>query len=176
MTAWYSGEPLAGQAGRSSIDIRRAAAHWSGVANAGDRLRQLRESKGWTQEEVAAKLGVSLMTVSRWERGEHDPTRHAAKLADLYGRSADWILRGVAEPATTEDRDDARSPYPEVEELIADEVASGRAISEEHLAELRALRLYRSTVLSPYDTAASLLAQLRARERGKALPRRPVRR
>lgn len=114
------------------------------------------------------------MTISRWERGEHDPTRHIAKLAELYGRSADWILRGVTE--VVEERDDGRSPYPEIEELIADEAASGRPVSAEHAAELRAVRLYRATVLSPYDTAVTLLGQLRARDRGKALPRRPVRR
>jgi transcriptional regulator with XRE-family HTH domain len=38
-----------------------------------DRLREARVAKGWTQEQAAHAIGVSMMTVSRWERGEHVP-------------------------------------------------------------------------------------------------------
>ena len=34
----------------------------------GSLLRQLRREKGWTQRQVAERLGVSAQAVSKWER------------------------------------------------------------------------------------------------------------
>jgi len=36
-------------------------------------LREARIRLGLTQEEAARRLGVSVSTLSRWERGEHLP-------------------------------------------------------------------------------------------------------
>ena len=37
-------------------------------------IRELREARGWTQLELAVKLGVTPVTVYNWERGKHVPT------------------------------------------------------------------------------------------------------
>lgn len=37
------------------------------------RMQQARAAAGFTQEALARELGVSWVTVSRWERGEHEP-------------------------------------------------------------------------------------------------------
>jgi putative transcriptional regulator len=37
-------------------------------------LKYLRKTKGWTQEELARKLGVTLNTVQRWEMGKTQPS------------------------------------------------------------------------------------------------------
>ncbi|MGI6714494.1 MAG: helix-turn-helix domain-containing protein [Bacilli bacterium] len=39
----------------------------------GARLKELREKKGYTQEEIAAKLNVARQSVSKWERGINEP-------------------------------------------------------------------------------------------------------
>lgn len=39
----------------------------------GARVRRYRKAAGYTQEALARVLGVSLFTVSRWERGENKP-------------------------------------------------------------------------------------------------------
>jgi len=39
-----------------------------------DEVKELREALGLTQEELARLIGVSARTVSRWERGESEPT------------------------------------------------------------------------------------------------------
>jgi transcriptional regulator with XRE-family HTH domain len=49
-------------------------------------LYRLRDARGWSQQDVAERLGVSINTVSRWERGEiarPDPI-HRRRLADLF--------------------------------------------------------------------------------------------
>ena len=36
-------------------------------------IRELREEHGWTQLELAIKLGVTPVTVYNWERGKYEP-------------------------------------------------------------------------------------------------------
>ena len=40
----------------------------------GDRIRQLRQELGLTQEKFAAKLGVTFPTVNRWENKRAKPS------------------------------------------------------------------------------------------------------
>ncbi|MFC2068033.1 multiprotein-bridging factor 1 family protein [Chloroflexota bacterium] len=42
-----------------------------------DKIRQCRDLKGWTQEQLARKVGVSLNTVQRWESGRTKPSQLA---------------------------------------------------------------------------------------------------
>lgn len=66
----------------------------SGVA---DRLRQLRKGAGLTQLELAERISVSRESVAKWEsRGNIIPkSEDVITLADYYGVSCDYILRGV---------------------------------------------------------------------------------
>lgn len=51
-------------------------------------LRNMRESQGWTQEELAEKIGTTGVTISRWESGVTFPSRYFRKrLSNLYGKS-----------------------------------------------------------------------------------------
>lgn len=46
-----------------------------------------------TQRELANKLGVDPMTVSRWERGKADPSlTHIRTMAGLAGLSPSWFF------------------------------------------------------------------------------------
>jgi putative transcriptional regulator len=52
-----------------------------------EEIKALRERLGFTQEELAQKLGVSVRTVSRWETGDKSPSRLArAQLERLTRR------------------------------------------------------------------------------------------
>ena len=58
-----------------------------------DRLIQLRKKYGYSQEELADKLGLSRQAVSKWERAEASPdTDNLICLAKLYGVSLDELL------------------------------------------------------------------------------------
>src|SRR3954462_11079359 len=49
-------------------------------------IRELREAQGWSQFELAVKVGVTPNTVGRWERGEVEPKfTHARTLSALFG-------------------------------------------------------------------------------------------
>ena len=58
-----------------------------------NRLLALRREHGYSQEELAYKLGVSRQAVSKWERAESSPdTDNLLALARLYGVSLDALL------------------------------------------------------------------------------------
>lgn len=62
-------------------------------------IRQLREEHGWTQLELAYKLGVTPTTVSNWERGKFEPGVSAFRqIAQLFGVSMDDIALAGGEP------------------------------------------------------------------------------
>ncbi len=49
------------------------------------KLKIYRKQYGFTQEDIAGKLGVSRQAVAKWERGESLPDIESCiKLADLY--------------------------------------------------------------------------------------------
>ena len=62
----------------------------------GETLREHRTRCNMTQEFVAESLGVTRQAVSKWETGAAEPsTTNLLALANIYGVSADELLRGV---------------------------------------------------------------------------------
>lgn len=69
------------------------------------RLQRLRKQCGFSQEELAEKIGVSRQAVSKWERGESSPEiENLIALAKLYGTSLDSILETASFPYYADDR------------------------------------------------------------------------
>ncbi len=57
------------------------------------KLESLRREKGFTQDELAAKLGISRQAISKWESAESSPdTDHLIALSKLYGVSIDELI------------------------------------------------------------------------------------
>jgi len=55
-------------------------------------LKAERERRGWSQSDLAKKLGVGLSTVGRWEQGKSQPyPYHRKKLATLLGKTAQQL-------------------------------------------------------------------------------------
>lgn len=51
----------------------------------GDQIRTARERRRMTQQELADELGVSLRTVSNWERGDSIPRNRAGAIEEFLG-------------------------------------------------------------------------------------------
>jgi putative transcriptional regulator len=48
-------------------------------------IRELRRLAGWSQIELAAKIGVSKMSISHWETGRNEPSaRQLRALAQAF--------------------------------------------------------------------------------------------
>lgn len=62
----------------------------------GQRLREQRESMGWTQTDVAKLSGINSMAVSHFECDRREPSiRNAVKLCKALNVSMDWLTRGI---------------------------------------------------------------------------------
>ncbi len=58
-----------------------------------NRLRVLRAERGWTQGELAARVGVSRQTINVIEAGKYDPSLPLAfKLATVFALSIEEVF------------------------------------------------------------------------------------
>lgn len=62
----------------------------------GEKLKQARNNKGYTQVEAAKLLGITNGALSGYERNYRDPdTTMLKKLSDLYNVSLEWLLNST---------------------------------------------------------------------------------
>ena len=60
------------------------------------KITEERKKNGWSQEELANRLGVSRQAVSKWECGKSDPsTSNLIALAALFGTTAEELLKEI---------------------------------------------------------------------------------
>lgn len=65
------------------------------IVKIGKFLQELRKENGFTQEQLAEKMGVARRTVSRWETGSNMPDLDVLlELSDLYAIDLREILTG----------------------------------------------------------------------------------
>ena len=58
-----------------------------------DRIRALREARGWTQAELARRLNITRNGVNSWEQGLSMPSPAClVDLAKLFSVSTDYLL------------------------------------------------------------------------------------
>src|SRR5215469_6309326 len=66
--------------------------HWK------DQIREERIARNWRQQDIADRLGTTVLSVKRWERGSHQPSQYfRAKLCALFGKSMEelsFVLEG----------------------------------------------------------------------------------
>jgi transcriptional regulator with XRE-family HTH domain len=60
----------------------------AGAAGVPGLIRQRRKEKGWSQFDLAEKVGVTRNTVNRWERWNQPNPSHREKLAKVLGGTA----------------------------------------------------------------------------------------
>lgn len=57
-------------------------------------IQELRQQKGWSQADLAARLKVSRQTVNALERGRYDPSLPLAfSIARLFGTTIEEIFQ-----------------------------------------------------------------------------------
>ena len=61
----------------------------------GDAIRQLRETKKWTQARLGSKVGIHRNTVARYEGGEDIPVMVFVRICTALGSHAKDVLDSV---------------------------------------------------------------------------------
>ena len=80
-----------------------------------DRVKALRAERGWSQTDLAARIGAAPAQVSRYESGRTAPSADTVtRLAETFGVSTDYLLI-----------DDApRRPFRSAEDILGDRLAT----------------------------------------------------
>src|SRR2546421_7310537 len=57
-----------------------------------EQLRYERDKRGWSQADLAEKVGCDTKTIGRWEKGDSVPrSYHRQALCDLFGKDAEEL-------------------------------------------------------------------------------------
>ena len=76
-------------------------------------IRALRQERGWTQFELALRVGVQPQTVYLWERGRRLPqVPQLRRLGAVFGLCSDEIDLGSLEERTSRSPAARRDPEP----------------------------------------------------------------
>ena len=124
------------------------------AADVGQRIRAIREARGWTQSDLAARLQRTQTAVSYWESG-----RRGLSLDDLVDVAR---VLGVPSAELLPDRH-GRQPVPTLLRAVADQVDASRLADQLEEFALKAQDLpqppirWRIPPASPRDTADALL-------------------
>ena len=76
-----------------------------------DKIIDLRKKNGWSQEELAEKLGVSRQSISKWEGAQSVPDMaRIIRLSEIFGVSTDYLLKDEMELPDSIEYSDNDSP------------------------------------------------------------------
>lgn len=68
----------------------------SDPASIGRRIREARQTKGWTQDQLASAVQVSRSAVAQWETGRAGQvTGNLTKIADVLDVGVEFLMHGV---------------------------------------------------------------------------------
>jgi len=117
-------------------------------SNTGARLAEQRRLKGWTQEELAEKAGVTTLAIQRIENGSVNPQAYTLK---LLAKSLDIDFRDlVDEPAGQPEEQPLRLPSAETDERISIQTfAESRFLVLMHLLPLSMVIIPAGNILLP---------------------------
>ncbi len=73
------------------------------VKEFGKRLKTIRKQRGYTQEELAEKLFISVDLLSRCENGKNNfMHEHITRLCQIFNISADYLFFGIEKKLVSE--------------------------------------------------------------------------
>ncbi|MFQ9181530.1 MAG: helix-turn-helix domain-containing protein [Eggerthella lenta] len=141
------------------------------------RLAAMRREQGYSQEELAERLGLSRQAVSKWERAESSPdTGNLIALAKLYGVSLDDLLRiddDVVDDVAFEEKDKDATAEAQAQEAAvrANEAAVRAAQAAVAAAQARATaeQAHQASGAAPTAAPARAAALLR-----RGMPQQPA--
>lgn len=100
----------------------------------GEKLKMLREKRGWTQAQAAEKLGISSQVVSNYERDYRFPDKEILfTISQVYNCSLDWLFGVSEDPERNDEKQGGRAYYGGGDNLTEED----KAIANKKINEIR---------------------------------------
>lgn len=126
------------------------------------RLAELRRERGFSQEDLAAQLGLSRQAVSKWERAESAPDMgNLIALADLYEVTIDELLR-----VSPEVEEDMRYESQERAESAETEAAQAAMTAQEAAARAETAAVEAAAAVGKEAEPAKVVVEVNAQAPG----------
>ncbi|QSB48802.1 helix-turn-helix domain-containing protein [Parageobacillus toebii] len=117
------------------------------MSQVGDRIRELREGRNWSQREFAKRVGINYSVVNRIELGKRSVEDHElAKIADVFGVTTDYLLGRTDNPNPPEEsKDKELGTLARINQLIKEygieqmgffDIEKWKSLSEEEIEEI----------------------------------------
>jgi transcriptional regulator with XRE-family HTH domain len=140
----------------------------------GDRIRALREGRGWNASDLAREAGVDASLISTYEAGKRkEPAApYLVKLSKALGVTADWLLTGEGQMSRDDVNEEAADVFTTGErrfrEWVSEREPQHAAKVAEFLRLLAERRFERwSAQTSALDVEEDLIKEFRAWRRGE---------
>lgn len=65
----------------------------------GQRIREIRKKKGWSQERLSEEIDVAVAYISRIERGDQVSLKRLAQISKVLGTTLEYLIGGTATEA-----------------------------------------------------------------------------
>jgi transcriptional regulator with XRE-family HTH domain len=115
---------------KATVSAQWLAMAEPGTLPLGERLKQLRQERGWSQAELAAKVGADAGQISRYENGRMTPSAEAVvKIAETLDVTTDYLL------VETSPRRSLHAP----ENILGDCLATIAELADDDLGVLRSV-------------------------------------
>lgn len=114
----------------------------------GDRIKRLRQEKGWSQAQLASKLNTHPKQVSKYERGINLPsTEVLVRMTQIFNVSADYLIfeeRSDKDQSSIADRELVQK-LSEIDKLSEQDKAIVKGVLDTFIIKSRFQRLAAAT-------------------------------
>ena len=105
-----------------------------------DKIIENRKKNGWSQEDLAYKLGVSRQSVSKWEGAQSVPDmKKIVQMSELFGVSTDYLLKDEIEDSVPDEAEtvpEVRYDDEETKNVSMEEANEFLASNEKHAGRI----------------------------------------
>ena len=102
-----------------------------------DKIVENRKKNGWSQEELAEKLGVSRQSVSKWESAQAVPDlKKILQLSEVFGVSTDYLIKDEINEVPSQELSPVDNGLEETTRIVSMEEAASFLVHNETASRL----------------------------------------
>jgi transcriptional regulator with XRE-family HTH domain len=114
-------------------------------ATLGQRIRQLRREREWTQEQLAHAIDAHVQTIGLYEKGTMPTALVLKRLADVLGVSMEYLVTGETDNTVTIKSKDLLKRVEQLERLSPESLKSLLSVMDVYISRENAAKELLST-------------------------------